>query len=167
MGGVGWGVGWGEWMNGHLNHAAAFHLQKSCGRACVCPHRGIPTHQTHAHPPVFIPHPPSPTPHPPPHPHAEPPAQAAAPAGPIDWTSEGGRMLGEIIEGAVWSLVMLQVGAERSVPMATLAAALDASMQVCVYGGGGGCGAFGGVVVPAGLGPGCVPAVPVVGLWCG
>lgn len=49
--------------------------------------------------------------------------------GGIDWSTPEGAMLGGVIEGAVWSLVMLQQGADRLVPAAVLAAALDTSLQ--------------------------------------
>lgn len=66
---------------------------------------------------------------------AEPDAGSGA-AGPIaastgiDWASEEGRLLGGVIEGAVWSLVLLQQGADKLVPAGALAAALDNCLLV-------------------------------------
>ncbi len=47
----------------------------------------------------------------------------------IDWSSKEGKMLSSIVQGAVWSLVMLQQGSDSSVPMAALTAALDSSLD--------------------------------------
>lgn len=51
------------------------------------------------------------------------------PARLIDWSSEAGRALGGLIEGCAWALLLLQHGAERATPPATLSAALDHSLQ--------------------------------------
>jgi hypothetical protein len=45
-----------------------------------------------------------------------------------DRLSRDGKLLEEVIEGAVWSLVMLQQGSDKMVPMATLATALESSL---------------------------------------
>ena len=54
---------------------------------------------------------------------------AGPPAGePVNWEGPPGRLLGGVIEGCIWSLLVLQQGCEGGAPAGALAGALDTAL---------------------------------------
>lgn len=56
------------------------------------------------------------------------PSASGRATAPMDWSSAGAQPLASLIQGCVWSMVLLQRGSDRGVPLPLLASALDTSL---------------------------------------